>query len=277
MSVFRASALALLMAGSAEAVTNDAYFANYQECVYALNGESKGCTLKTSLAYTGAAGTTAQPNLKYNACENAKAALNPGTANGWSAAAISVAAKVYVVKRGFGDVDGEASPKVDTNEDTQQPGGTKRGYGQWIDPESQICSKTHTHNMGPPVVHTEHEGRLGMVFNKCFGLNNKILPCGPHSTGTSAALTGTMGDDHDCMGAGCTVAQIAAKQAVKYSLCGVHQIHQCEDTIYDTAFVLFLVICCTSLIIIFFQCSLMGLYDLLVNNKGSAAAGPEAP
>lgn len=41
----------------------------------------------------------------------------------------------------------------------------------------------------------------------------------------------------------------------------------CEETIFDVPIVLFVAICAVALVIIFFQCSLMGLYDLLSSSK----------
>ena len=133
---------------------------------------------------------------------------------------------------------------------TWQPDLDNRGWGKWVDPESPICG----------------DALAMQAAESCGIVTSTMKVCGPkYVKYDEAKMTIYKGG-----------ADVDESEAI-YQLCGPHQKVACEDSIYDTAIVLFFLICGAALVIIFFQCSLMGLYDLLFGGKADVGDGASAP
>jgi len=134
--------------------------------------------------------------------------------------------------------------------DAWQPDKANRKWGQWVDPEHPMCGNS--------------TGPFAVAAVACGTITSTMAHCGPKYTKYDESKYDNYKGGKDKMVPGL------------YQLCGPHQTTVCEDTIYDTAGVLFFVICGASLVIIFFQCSLMGLYDVLFSSKPEAGDGGAA-
>lgn len=134
--------------------------------------------------------------------------------------------------------------------DAWQPDYANRKWGQWVDPEHPMCGNS--------------TGPFAVAAVACGTITSTMAHCGPKYTKYDESKYDNYKGGKDKMVPGL------------YQLCGPHQTTVCEDTIYDTAGVLFFVICGASLVIIFFQCSLMGLYDVLFSSKPEAGDGGAA-
>jgi len=133
-------------------------------------------------------------------------------------------------------------------ESWQPAGHSDYKWGRWVDPEHPMCG--HSNFTDAAVA--------------CGTITSTMASCGPKYTKYDESKLDDYkgGKDHTVKGL--------------YQLCGPHQTTACEDTMDDPAGALFVLLCGAALIIIFFQCSLMGLYDLLCSSKPEAGDGASA-
>lgn len=248
--MYSATALALMIGTASGATTSNAdYFTKRMACTMKIDGEMvtgkspdkggvTGCPEVATLM-----GTKLTPN-----CTAAVAALDASDINFYK----KEVTQTYEITEASVQSVGTRSKGYTT----WQPAYTTRKWGRWVDPESPICGDA-----------------LAMQAAVMCGLiSTSMTACGPKYVKYDEALMtqyeGSVGKP-----AGKTTGGFTSM----YQLCGPHQKVACEDSIYDTAIVLFFLICGAALVIIFFQCSLMGLYDLLFGGKADVGDGASAP
>lgn len=245
MMSLTASALALVFGSAAAATIDQAYFGTRMACTMKLDGSivtgtSKGDAFGAPTCPMVEGGLGSSALLQTATCGNAIVALqNSGitTADNIKTFEITEKSVKTLGTRAKGY-------------DAWQPDYANRKWGQWVDPEHPMCGNS--------------TGPFAAAAVACGTITSTMAACGPKYTKYDESKYDNYKGGKDKMVAGL------------YQLCGPHQTTACEDTIYDTAGVLFFVICGASLVIIFFQCSLMGLYDVLFSSKPEAGDGGAA-
>jgi len=250
MMSLTASALALVFGSAAAANIDQAYFGTRMACTMALDG-----SIVTGTSKGDAFGAPTCPMVQGGLVAGATALLNSANC---AATILALQAsvttadhiKTFEITEDSVKTLGTRAEGYEANNYAWQPDYANRKWGRWVDPEHPVCGNS--------------TGPFAAAAVACGTITEKMAVCGPKYTKYDESKYDNYKGGKDKMVPGL------------YQLCGPHQTTVCEDTIYDTAGVLFVVICGASLVIIFFQCSLMGLYDVLFSSKPEAGDGGAA-